>query len=90
MTELPRAPAQIEPIVRALGVDDAVTFLLAFGGAELYIARSPGSPRSMSGIATASGAASRSVSVIFPASRGVKARSKLAASIQARERNGEV
>jgi hypothetical protein len=43
MTNLPRAPAQIAPIVDALGVDDAVAFLLAFGGAELYIARSPGS-----------------------------------------------
>ncbi len=42
MTDLPRPPAQIEPIVRALGVDDAVTFLMTFGGAEIYIARAPG------------------------------------------------
>lgn len=42
MTEAPRPPAQIEPIVRALGVDDAVTFLMTFGGAEIYMARAPG------------------------------------------------
>jgi hypothetical protein len=42
MTEGPRPPAQIEPIVRALGVDDAVTYLMAFGGAELYLAKTPG------------------------------------------------
>lgn len=42
MSDLPRPPAQIEAIVRALGVDDAMTYLMTFGGAELYIARSPG------------------------------------------------
>jgi hypothetical protein len=42
MTDLPPPPAQIELIVRALGPEDAVTYLLEFGGAELFIARSPG------------------------------------------------
>lgn len=36
-----RPPAHIEPYVSALGEDDAVRFFLAFGGAELYIARDP-------------------------------------------------
>lgn len=37
----PRPPAHIQPFVDALGVDGAVTFLLAFGGAELYIPADP-------------------------------------------------
>ena len=37
----PPAPAQIAPYVTALGPELAVTFLLTFGGAELYIARDP-------------------------------------------------
>lgn len=37
----PRAPAQVQPFVDALGTDGAVTFLLAFGGAELYIPADP-------------------------------------------------
>lgn len=41
MTDLPRPPAQIEPFVRILGVDDTIRFLEHFGGAELYIARNP-------------------------------------------------
>ncbi|MBM2294684.1 HTH domain-containing protein [Sulfitobacter pseudonitzschiae] len=41
MTDRPRVPAQIEAIVEALGVDDAVEFLLAFGGTEVYIAERP-------------------------------------------------
>lgn len=42
MTKLPPPPAQIEAIVRALGPEDAVTYLMEFGGAELYVARTPG------------------------------------------------
>lgn len=34
-------PANIEPFVRVLGEDGAIDFLLAFGGAELYLARTP-------------------------------------------------
>jgi hypothetical protein len=37
----PRPPAHVEPFVRVLGVDDAIRFLLLFGGAELYLPRSP-------------------------------------------------
>lgn len=37
----PRPPAQVQPFVDALGTDGAVTFLLAFGGAELYIPSDP-------------------------------------------------
>ena len=33
----PRPTAQVAPFVDALGMDGAVTFLLAFGGAELYL-----------------------------------------------------
>lgn len=32
----PRVPAHIEPYVEVLGVDLAVTFLLQFGGSEVY------------------------------------------------------
>jgi len=35
----PRPPAHVEPYVRILGVDDAITFLLHFGGGELYLPR---------------------------------------------------
>ncbi len=38
---MPRVTAQVEPYVQALGPDMAVTFLLAFGGAELPIAAVP-------------------------------------------------
>lgn len=41
MTELPRPPAQIEPFVRVLGVDDTIKFIAEFGGVEIYIARNP-------------------------------------------------
>lgn len=34
-------PAQVEPYVRVLGVDGAIAFLAEFGGAELYLTRSP-------------------------------------------------
>jgi len=37
----PRPPAQVAPYVEVLGVDGAVEFLLAFGGAELYVAANP-------------------------------------------------
>lgn len=40
MTE-PAIPANVEPYVRVLGVDGAIDFLLEFGGAELYLARTP-------------------------------------------------
>lgn len=33
-----RPPAHVEPFVTALGVDRAVEFLLAFGGAPIYVA----------------------------------------------------
>lgn len=36
-----KPPAHLEPYVRVLGPDLAVDFLLAFGGADLYIARRP-------------------------------------------------
>ncbi len=38
---LPRPTAQVEPYVEALGHDGAVDFLLAFGGAEIYITAHP-------------------------------------------------
>lgn len=41
MTNLPRPPAHIEPFIRVLGVDEGVRFLLRFGGAELYLTRTP-------------------------------------------------
>lgn len=37
----PRPPAQVEPFVRVLGTDDAIRFLMTFGGAEMYLPRSP-------------------------------------------------
>lgn len=41
MTDEPRVPAHVEPFVRVLGVDDAIKLLLLFGGAEVYLTRSP-------------------------------------------------
>lgn len=38
---MPRITAQVEPYVKALGPDLAVTFLLHYGGAELYIRTRP-------------------------------------------------
>lgn len=38
---MPRPTAQVEPYVEAMGAETAVTFLLAFGGAELAIAAVP-------------------------------------------------
>ncbi len=37
----PRPPAHVQPFVDTLGVDDAVRFLLHFGGAELTISLNP-------------------------------------------------
>lgn len=36
-----RPPAHVEPYVTALGEAEAIRFFMAFGGAELYIARDP-------------------------------------------------
>lgn len=41
MTDPLRPPAQIEPFVRVLGVDDTIRFIQEFGGVEIYIARNP-------------------------------------------------
>lgn len=38
---LPRPPAHIQPYVEVLGVEGAIRFLLAFGGAEMYVPRTP-------------------------------------------------
>lgn len=38
---MPRPPAQVQPYVEAMGPGLAVTFLLAFGGAEMHIADMP-------------------------------------------------
>lgn len=38
---IPAPPAHVEPYVTALGAERAVRFLLAFGGAEFYIAKDP-------------------------------------------------
>lgn len=40
-TDDPPPPAHIEPLVRVLGTDGAIRFLLTFGGAELCLAGSP-------------------------------------------------
>ncbi len=37
----PRPPAQIDAYVEILGIELAVEFLLAFGGAELYLSKDP-------------------------------------------------
>jgi hypothetical protein len=39
---MPRPPAHVAPYVDALGVDGAVRFLIAFGGAELNLPDRPG------------------------------------------------
>ena len=38
---MPKPTAQVAPYVQALGSETAVRFLLAYGGAELYIAADP-------------------------------------------------
>ena len=37
----PRQPAHIQPYVVVLGLEDTIRFLLAFGGAELYLTSTP-------------------------------------------------
>lgn len=37
----PAPTVQVAPFVRVLGLDDAVCFILAFGGAEIYIGKNP-------------------------------------------------
>lgn len=37
----PQPPAQVAPFVQVLGLEGAIRFILAFGGAELVIARNP-------------------------------------------------
>jgi hypothetical protein len=41
MTNSPRPPAHVEAFVRVLGTEGAIEFLLAFGGAELYLPEVP-------------------------------------------------
>ncbi len=41
MTDLPPPPAHVEPYVRVLGIEMTVEFLMEFGGAELYLAKTP-------------------------------------------------
>ncbi len=38
---MPRPTAQVEPYVQILGVDRTMTFLLTFGGAQLYLSNDP-------------------------------------------------
>lgn len=38
---VPEPPAHLQPYIDILGTDLAMEFLLTFGGAELYLARSP-------------------------------------------------
>lgn len=38
---MPKPTAQVAPYVECLGPELAVTFLLAYGGGELYLARDP-------------------------------------------------
>ncbi|NIZ13926.1 helix-turn-helix domain-containing protein [Phaeobacter sp. HF9A] len=37
----PKPTAQVEPYVQALGLEDALKFIGAFGGTEIYIATAP-------------------------------------------------
>lgn len=41
MTVAPPPPAQLEPYVRVLGIEGAVAFFGAFGGAELVYSQNP-------------------------------------------------
>lgn len=38
---MPRPPAQVLPFVEALGADLAVTYLLTYGGSEVYVRTKP-------------------------------------------------
>ncbi len=40
-TPMPRPPAQVLPYFKTLGLDLTVTFLLTFGGADLYLPADP-------------------------------------------------
>ena len=57
MTDLPRPPAHVEPIVRVLGAPLAVRFLMRFGGAELYLAADPKGRSAVAGLLTTEQAA---------------------------------
>lgn len=61
MTDLPRpfprVPAHVEPYVEVLGFDLAVTFLLRFGGAELYIRRTSDSTSELASVIGTAGVA---------------------------------
>lgn len=41
LSNIPRPPAHLDAYVTALGAELAVRFLLAFGGAEFYVAKDP-------------------------------------------------
>lgn len=41
MTNGPRPPAHVAPFISVLGSEGAIEFLLAFGGAELYLPENP-------------------------------------------------
>ena len=41
MSSLPPPPAHVAPFVEVLGTEEAVNFLLTFGGAELYLSEKP-------------------------------------------------
>jgi hypothetical protein len=46
----PKPTAQVQPYFDALGLDDTLRFLEAFGGTEIYIATNPGSRSSVAGL----------------------------------------
>ncbi|TMV09840.1 helix-turn-helix domain-containing protein [Ruegeria sediminis] len=46
----PRPPAQVEPYIEALGLEDTLAFLEAFGGSEIYIATNPKSRSSVAAV----------------------------------------
>ncbi|UWQ93003.1 helix-turn-helix domain-containing protein [Rhodobacteraceae bacterium M382] len=45
--DYPMPPAQAEPYIEALGLEDALKFIEAFGGTEIYIAADPKSRSSV-------------------------------------------
>lgn len=53
----PPPPAHVAPYVAALGLDRAVAFLLAFGGAEIYLADRPQARSQVAAVVGADGAA---------------------------------
>ena len=46
----PRPTAQVAPYIEALGLEDALRFLEAFGGSEIYIATDPKSRSSVAAL----------------------------------------